>query len=157
MRKAEIFTALGFIVFAIAVVLQAQQVGVVLVGGQPGAGVFPFWLALLLGLCAVVLLGQLLLGGKGHPGVFFPDRTAYMSVLKVSLTATGMLVCTYLAGFYTAAIVYLFVYTRFIGRHRWPAVIVMSLLIPIGSYFLFEQVLQILLPRGMFSVLPFLE
>ncbi len=157
MRKAEILTALGFIAFAIAVILQALQVGVVLVNGQPRAGVFPFWLALLLGLCGIVLLGQLILGGKGHTGLFFRDRTALVSFLKVSLSGAVMLAFTYLVGFYTAAIIYMFIYTRFIGRHRWPAVIVMSLLIPFGTYFLFEQVLEILLPRGIFSVLPFLE
>ena len=58
-------------------------------------------------------------------------------------------------GFRAASIIYLFVYLRFIGKHRWPAVIAMSLLIPITGYYLFEHVLQVGLPRGIFE-LPYL-
>ena len=94
---------------------------------------------------------------KDGLAAFFHDRKGFGSIVKVSVTGATMLVLTYLVGFYTAAIVYLFVYTRFVGKHRWPAVISMSLLIPVGSYILFEQTLQILLPRGIYSVLPFLD
>lgn len=157
MRKAEILTALGFVIFALAVMQQARQVGVGWAEGQPQSGFFPFWLGLLLGICGLLVLGQTALWAK-NPGMgFFPHRTAFASVLKVSLTGAGMLILTYLVGFYTAAIVYLFVYTRFVGRHRWPAVILMSLLIPIGSYILFERTMDILLPRGIYSILPFLD
>jgi putative tricarboxylic transport membrane protein len=157
MRKAGILTALGFVAFSIAVMVQAWQAGMGWREGQPQAGFFPFWLGLILAACGVVVLGQGLAASKEAVGAFFHDRTALTSVLKVSVTGVVMLALTYLAGFYAAAIVYLFVYTRFVGRHRWPAVIVMSLLIPIGSYILFERTLKILLPRGIFAVLPFLQ
>ncbi len=157
MRKAEILTALGFIGFSIAVMVQAWQVGFGWVGGQPRAGFFPFWLGLLMAVCGVVVLAPALVASKASGGAFFQDRTALTSVIKVSVTGAVMLALTYLVGFYAAAIAYLFVYTRFVGKHRWSAVIVMSLLIPYGSYILFERTLKILLPRGMFSVLPFLD
>jgi putative tricarboxylic transport membrane protein len=67
-----------------------------------------------------------------------------------------MLVLTYLVGFRLASIAYLFVYLRFIGKHRWPAVIAMSLLIPISGYYLFERVLQVALPRGIIEI-PYLD
>ena len=157
MRKAEILTALGFIAFSIAVLFQARQVGWGWVEGQPRSGFFPFWLGLFLAFAAAVILGQGLIRGRDFVEKFFHDRTALVSVLKVSATGAGMLVLTYLVGFYTAAIVYFFVYTRFVGKHRWPAVIVLSLGIPIGSYVLFERTLDILLPRGVYSILPFLD
>ncbi len=157
MRKAEILTALGFIGFSIAVMVQAWQSGFGWVGGQPQAGFFPFWLGVLLAVCGAIVLVPVLVASKASTGAFFHDRTALTSVIKVSVTGAVMLVLTYLIGFYAAAIAYLFVYTRFVGKHRWPAVIVMSLLIPYGSYILFERTLKILLPRGMFSVLPFLN
>ncbi len=157
MRKAEILTALGFILFAVAVMVQAGWVGMGWAEGQPQAGFFPFWLGVLLGICGLVVLGQAAMRAKDGLAAFFHDRTAFGSIVKVSATGAAMLALTYLVGFYTAAIVYLFVYTRFVGKHRWPAVISMSLLIPVGSYILFEQTLQILLPRGIYSLLPFLD
>lgn len=157
MRKAEVLTALGFIVFAVAVMAQAWQVGMGWAAGQPQAGFFPFWLGVLLGICGLLVLGQFSMRAKDVLATFFHDRTALISTVKVSATGAAMLVLTYLVGFYAAAMVYLFIYTRFVGRHRWLAVISMSLLIPVGSYILFEQTLQILLPRGIYSVLPFLD
>ncbi len=157
MRKAELLTALGFIAFALAVIQQANQVGVGWAEGQPQAGFFPFWLGLLLVVCGLVVLGRVVITARDSLAAFFHDRTAFVSVMKVSATGAAMLVLTYLVGFYTAAIVYLFVYTRFVGKHHWPAVIIMSLGIPIGSYILFERTMDILLPRGIYSVLPFLD
>jgi hypothetical protein len=154
MRKAEILASLVFIGFSLAIIQQARQVGIGWSEAQPQSGFFPFWLALFLGVCAVVVLGQTLVRARAS-GAFFHDRAALMSVAKITLTALAMLVLTYVVGFYTAAIAYMFVYTRFVGKHRWPAVIALSLLIPFGSYYLFERVLQILLPRGVYSILPF--
>ncbi len=156
MRTSQILTALGFIAFSIAVMAQAIHVGATWVHGEAGPGFFPFWLAVLLCLCGVIILGKAVFAAADSGAAFFHDRTGLWSVVKVTATATGMLVLTYLVGFRAASIVYLFVYTRFIGKHRWPAVIAMSLLIPIGGYILFERILLIALPRGIFSI-PFLD
>ncbi len=158
MRKAEVLTALGFIAFSLAVIVQALQVGAGWAEGQPQSGFFPFWLGLLVSLCGLIVLGQHAFAAKDSVAAFFHDRTAFMSIVKVSVTGTAMLIFTYLIGFYAAAIVYIFVYTRFVGKHKWPAVILMTVLIPYGSFFLFERALSILLPRGIYSLpLPFLD
>ena len=142
--------ALGIIAFAASVSVQAYQVGSRWVDGQAGPGFFPFWLGVLLAVCGAFILAReaRLPDGKA----FFHDRTALMSVAKVTSTAAGLLVLTYLIGFRTASIIYLFVYLRFIGKHRWPAVIVLSLAIPITGYWIFERVLQVGLPRGIFEI-----
>ena len=155
MRTAQVVMALAIIGFGISVMVQAAEVGAKWVEGQAGPGFFPFWLGALLIICALIALVQ---AARTSPGAakFFHDRTALESVLKVTLTAAAMLVLTYLVGFRIASIAYLFVYLRFIGKHRWPAVIAMSLLIPISGYYLFERVLQVALPRGIFEI-PYLD
>jgi hypothetical protein len=150
MRRGQVLMALGVIAFAVSVSVQAYQVGSRWVDGQAGPGFFPFWLGVLLALCGAIILVREARAANGKP--FFHDRTGLMSVVKVTSTAVGMLVLTYLIGFRTASIIYLFVYLRFIGKHRWPAVIAMSLLIPISGYYLFERVLQVGLPRGIFEL-----
>jgi putative tricarboxylic transport membrane protein len=156
MRISQILMAVAIIAFAISVMVQGFQVGAKWEDGQAGPGFFPFWLAAILGICGVIVLVQSLRGSQAAK--FFHDRTGLTSVLKVTGTATGLLILTYVVGFRLASIAYLFVYLRFIGKHRWPAVIAMSLLIPIGGYLLFERVLLIGLPRGIVNVdIPFLD
>ncbi|MFL5441717.1 MAG: tripartite tricarboxylate transporter TctB family protein [Myxococcales bacterium] len=150
MRRAQVLMALGIIAFAVSIAVQAYQVGSRWVDGQAGPGFFPFWLAALLALCGVIILVREMRVESIKP--FFHDRTAVMSVIKVISTAAGLLVFTYLIGFRTASILYLFVYLRFIGKHRWPAVIAMSLLIPLTGYYVFERILQVGLPRGIFEI-----
>ncbi|MFL5278209.1 MAG: tripartite tricarboxylate transporter TctB family protein [Myxococcales bacterium] len=150
MRRAQVLMALGIIAFAVSIAVQAYQVGSRWVDGQAGPGFFPFWLAALLALCGVIILVREMRVEGIKP--FFHDRTAVMSVIKVISTAAGLLVFTYLIGFRTASILYLFVYLRFIGKHRWPAVIAMSLLIPLTGYYVFERILQVGLPRGIFEI-----
>ena len=151
MRTAQILMALAIIGFGISVMVQAAAVGAKWVDGQAGPGFFPYWLGALLIICAVIALVQ---AARTSPAAakFFHDKTALSSVLKVTATAAGMLVLTYLIGFRLASIAYLFVYLRFIGKHRWPAVIAMSLLIPITGYYVFENILQIGLPRGIIDI-----
>jgi putative tricarboxylic transport membrane protein len=150
MRRGQILMALGIIAFSASICVQAYQVGSRWVAGQAGPGFFPFWLGVLLGLCGAIILLRESRAATGK--TFFHDRTGLMSVVKVAATAAGMLVLTYLIGFRTASIIYLFVYLRFIGKHRWPAVIAMSALIPVTGYYLFERILQVGLPRGIFEI-----
>ncbi|MBI1724100.1 MAG: tripartite tricarboxylate transporter TctB family protein [Candidatus Tectomicrobia bacterium] len=158
MRRIEFLTALGFIAFSLAVMGEGLRVGVGVPGKAFQPGFFPFWLGALLGLCGAIIIVQLLAApGRLAYVPFFHERTQWVSVLKVTSTAAAMLILTYLVGFYTASIAYLFVYLRLVGKHRWPAVIVMSLGIPIASHIIFEQILQILLPRGIFSLIPYFD
>jgi hypothetical protein len=150
MRRAQMLMAWGIIAFAVSIAVQSYQVGSRWVDGQAGPGFFPFWLGALLALCGVIILVREM--RIESVTAFFHDRTAVMSVIKVVSTAAGLLVVTYLIGFRTASILYLFVYLRFIGKHRWPAVIAMSLLIPIGGYYVFERILQVGLPHGIFEI-----
>ena len=150
--------AAAVILFSVAVMVQAVQAGAKWVDGQPGAGFFPFILGALLFLCGAILIAREALARAGPGGSFFENRTGMESVLKVLVTAIGMLALTHLIGFRTASVIYLFVYLRFIGKHRWVTTIALSLLIPITGYVVFEKVLQILLPRGIYSgIIPLVD
>ena len=158
MRIAQNLMAAGVVLFSAAVMVQAVQVGARWVEGQPGPGFFPFWLGGLLFLCGAIILARAALAHDAANGHFFEKRTGMESVVKVLLTATGMLALTYFIGFRTASVLYLFVYLRFIGKHKWTTTIALSLLIPITGYVVFERILQILLPRGIYSgVVPLVD
>src|SRR5437588_2111263 len=159
MRNAQKLMAAAILLFSAAVMVQAIQVGAKWVDGQPGPGFFPFILGALLFLCGAILMAREALAREGPAGhAFFENRTGLESVLKVLVTAIGMLALTHLIGFRTASVIYLFVYLRFIGKHRWVTTIALSLFIPITGYVVFERVLQILLPRGIYSgIIPLVD
>jgi putative tricarboxylic transport membrane protein len=158
MRRAQTLMAAAVVLFSAAVIVQAVQVGARWVEGQPGPGFFPFLLGALLFLCGAILVARSAFANNAPGGTFFENRTGMESVAKVLVTAIGMLALTYFIGFRTASVIYLFVYLRFVGKHRWTTTIALSLLIPITGYVVFEKVLQILLPRGIYSgVVPLVD
>ena len=65
--------------------------------GQAGPGFFPFWLGVLVALCGAIILVREARAANGK--AFFHDHTGLVSVVKVTATAAGMLVLTYLIGF----------------------------------------------------------
>jgi putative tricarboxylic transport membrane protein len=158
MRIAQNLMAAAIILFSAAVMLQAVQVGARWVEGQPGPGFFPLLLGGLLFVCGAILVARSAFAHEGPGHSFFENRTGMESVVKVLVTAIGMLALTHLIGFRTASVIYLFVYLRFIGKHRWTTTIALSLLIPITGYVVFEKILQILLPRGVYSgIVPLID
>ena len=148
MRTANLLVALGLLAFGVAVLVQSQAVGTGWNQGAPQSGFFPFWLGVMLVLLCLVLLGQIAWGWRGEHPPFVKDRQALASVGKVGGTALGALVLVGFIGFYAASAVYLFVYTKWVGRYRWHSAILISLGVTIGTYLIFERWLLILLPRG---------
>ena len=152
MRTADVLVALGLLCFGVAVVVQSQAVGIEWMRGAPQSGFFPFWLGVILVFLCLILLGKIAWGLRRKRLPFVKDRQALASVVKVASTALGALVLVGFIGFYAASAVYLFVYTRWVGRHRWHSAIFISLGVTIATYVIFERWLLILLPRGTYDV-----
>jgi hypothetical protein len=49
---------------------------------------------------------------------------------------------------YLAAAIFLFFYTRMVGKHSWPIVLLVTVAVPVGIFLLFEKFLLIPLPKG---------
>jgi len=150
MRKADAICALMFISLGILVCADSMRHGVFgwdLAGPSPG--MYPFLLGLGVILGSVIVLGQTFLRSRGAQGdkPFIPPG-ALKPVLCVGIPSALMILLTQYIGLYLAAGLYLAVYMRWIGRHRWTAVLVVSILLPLAGYLLFEKWFQIPLPEG---------
>jgi hypothetical protein len=67
-----------------------------------------------------------------------------------------MVLFTEFIGLYLAAGLYLAVYMRWVGRHRWIIVLTISILLPLASYVVFYRWFLIPLPMGRLeNLLPF--
>lgn len=152
MRIADLFVALLLLAFGVAVVIQAKSVGAGWIRGRPEAGFIPYWLGIaLISLCLFVL-AQTLWRWKRTGEPFFTNSEGMWSVVKVASTALLALPLIYYAGFYAASAIYLLIYTRWVGKHRWHSTVLISIGIPVGLYIVFERWLLILLPRGLYDL-----
>jgi hypothetical protein len=83
----------------------------------------------------------------------FVRKGGWVPVVKVAVPAFGMVALTEAIGLYPAAAIYLAVYMRWIGRHRWITIFLVSILLPVASYFLFDKWFLIPMPKGYWTVI----
>jgi hypothetical protein len=69
-------------------------------------------------------------------------------VASVAVPASLMILLMQFIGIYLAAGLYLAVYMRWIGKHRWVTIAALSILIPLAGYIVFWRWFLIPLPEG---------
>jgi putative tricarboxylic transport membrane protein len=111
----------------------------------PKSGFFPFWLGVLMIAACLVIAGQALRRGDRTPFVL---RGAMAPVLKVLLPATAFVLVTHWIGLYVATMLYMASYMRWIGRHSWPSVVVVSVAVSAVTFYVFEIWFLVPMPKG---------
>lgn len=117
----------------------------------PGGGAFPFWLSLVMFLCAAAIFGRELVAGRAglhHAAKRFFDTD---SAAKVAAVAVSLVVCIALIpvlGVYGAAPLMMIFQLRFLGRQAWSTTLILALAAPVVLFLFFEAALRILLPKG---------
>ena len=145
MRAADLITAAVLMLLGGVVLFDAIRLGIGWGTDGPRSGFFPFWLAtIMLVSCAGVIVQSV----RRPPGKSFVTRQQLGPVLKVLWPATGMVLLTEFLGLYVASALYLGFYMRWVGRHSWLAVIVLSLGMPIVTFLIFEKWFLVPLPKG---------
>ncbi len=149
MRKADLIVAV--ILMLLGIVVMGDSIRLKFGWGMngPEAGFFPFIMSL------IVVIGCLIVGAQAiaRKGVSKTDkpfipRAAIKPVLKVIIPAALMVILTEYIGLYIAAGLYMAVYMRWIGGHRWRTVILISVIVPLSTYFVFDKAFLIPLPKG---------
>jgi putative tricarboxylic transport membrane protein len=128
----------------------------------PGGGAFPFWLAVGMLVCSLIVLARTLLGltpESRSDAPFFVDGEARRLVFIVAGALTLMVLLTsgiYVGGtallpavgVYVAIPLFMIFYMRYLGHHRWVTVLAISIATPVVTFLFFEKLLLILLPKG---------
>ena len=114
--------------------------------GGPGGGAFPFWLSLIMALCAGGVLVRSFGREEGFVPFFDPETIRSVAAVVIALVVTVGLVAV--AGAYVALTLFLFWYLRVFGRHGWTLTLSLLVATPIFLFFFFEVTLKILLPKG---------
>ena len=145
MRTADLITALALMLLGGVVIFDAVRIGIGWGTDGPKSGFFPFWLAvIMLAACLLILLQSI---SRPSPAPFV-TRKQLGPVLKVLWPAAAAVALMQFVGLYVASALYMAFYMRWVGRHSWPVVITLAVLIPIATFLVFETWFLVPMPKG---------
>ena len=161
MRPYQVATAVTFVIVA-AIAMVDSRAGALVdrTGTEPGgigAGFYPFWSAGLIFACAVLVGYRAWRSPLSGPPAF-QGRDSVIAVLKLTIP---MIVATFAIlwlGLYIVAGLYMAFFAHWIGRYRWPWVVLSAAVLPIAIYLAFEVGFRVSLPKSFLydlAVLPF--
>lgn len=149
MRKADIVCAVIILCIGILVMYDAIRLNIRWGMNGPEAGFFPFILSLLVVIgCLIVVAQAIAKKGVANSDKLFIPKGALKPLAKCVIPAALMVLLTEYIGLYIAAGLYMAVYMRWIGRNRWATVILISIIVPLSTYFLFDKFFLIPMPKG---------
>jgi putative tricarboxylic transport membrane protein len=148
MRRAEVLAALALTLVAGLLVREARRLPIAWTSTGPGAGFFPFYLAVGVMVCAAVLVVKTLRGNPAKSSAPFIPEGAWKRLLIVILPIVAMLGLMDYLGIYIGGALYLGGYMWLVGRHRWSAIIPVSVLVPLALFFIFERWFLLPMPGG---------
>jgi hypothetical protein len=158
MRKAEIIITCFFAAIGIIVIVDAVRLGFGWGPSGPESGFFPFYLGVGTLICSAVVLSK----GfkefrKAGPGERLIPKGGLKPVLWVLIPSTMMIVLTEFVGLHIAAMIFLAFYMRAVGKIGWITVALVSVLLPVSLYVVFDRLFLIPLPTGMWGskLIPF--
>jgi len=152
MRRADIYVGLFLMAIGLLVLGDAIRLGFGWGMSGPEAGFFPFYMALGIVICTffIVLRGikDFKKEGIGKPLI---QKGGLTQILWVLIPAAGMVLLTELIGLHLATVLYLAFYMGVVGKENWGKVILLSILIPLVVYIVFDKVFLIPLPEGLWG------
>jgi putative tricarboxylic transport membrane protein len=145
MRAADLITASVLICLGSLVLVDAIRLGIGWGTDGPKSGFFPFWLALIMIVCCVIIMAQQALKTARHT---FVNREKLRPVLTVLWPAILAVALMQWLGLYVASALYMAFYMRWVGRHSWAAVLLLSLGVPVVTFWVFERWFYVPMPKG---------
>ena len=152
MRRADIYVGLFLMAIGLLVLGDAIRLGFGWGMSGPEAGFFPFYMALGIVICTFFIVRRgikiLKKEGAGKPLI---QKGGLTQILWVLIPAAGMVLLTELIGLHLATVLYLGFYMGVVGKENWGKVILLSILIPLVVYIVFDKVFLIPLPEGLWG------
>ncbi len=150
-RTAELMMAVLFGAFSIYLMVKSAELPIGWIEDEgPGGGAWPFWLSVIMLLSCIGIVVNWI----RRKGPIAQSSERYIEpgvLLPVGLVAAALIVTVALfslIGVYGALPLFLLFYLKVLGRHSWRLAGGLALLIPVVTFFFFEIMLKITLPKG---------
>jgi len=149
MRRAETITALALVLGSLVLVREALRLPIGWSSIGPGAGFFPFWLSVGVAFhAALILLRSIRAPAPTGRAAPFIDRDAWRPLLVAFLPMVAVVALIGTLGLYVGGALYLAGYMGFVGRHRGITIALVSVLVPLALFFIFERWFLLPMPKG---------
>jgi len=151
MRLAELMMAVVLAIFSAYLMWKSAELPIGWIPGEgPGGGAFPFWLAAGMLLSALWILVRAIRGitpqsQSSEP--YFDSQSAVLIGLVIGALVL-MVGSIHLVGVYGAIPLFFVFYMKIVGRHSWLQTTAFAIGAPVVTFFFFEILLHITLPKG---------
>lgn len=151
MRLAELMMAVVLAIFSAYLMWKSAELPIGWIPGEgPGGGAFPFWLSAGMLLSALWILVRAIRGitpqsQSSEP--YFDSQSAVLIGLVIGALVL-MVGSIHLVGVYGAIPLFFVFYMKIVGRHSWLQTTAFAIGAPVVTFFFFEILLHITLPKG---------
>ncbi len=157
MKKAEIIMASFWTALSVAIIVEVhfvpstrQPIGWEK-GLGPQAGWFPFWLAVIMLICSlIVLIPKVLLAVREGLGedTSFVSVEGFKALMNAFLPMLLYVITIPWLGFYLGSTLYLIYYIRAVGKHSWVLSLSTGVIFSVSVFLIFERGLKLTLAKG---------
>lgn len=145
-KTVEIIVAVLFLVIAGIVIYDSNRVGFRWAFDGPQAGYFPFYIGVIIAIASIAnLLRAVFSKDENKP---FVAQRQFRSVLAVLIPMAIYVGAIYALGIYVASVLFIAIFMRWLGRFGWTKIAVVSLIVPVALFLMFEIWFLVPLPKG---------
>ncbi|UCC55531.1 MAG: tripartite tricarboxylate transporter TctB family protein [Gammaproteobacteria bacterium] len=151
MRRAELLMAIALAIFSVYLMWKSAELPIGWIPDEgPGGGAFPFWLSAAMLVCSVWVIVRWFrqITPQSRSSEPFFDSRAQAMILLVVGALTLMVGSIHFIGVYGAVPLFFVFYMRFLGQHSWAKTLTIAIAAPVVTFFFFEILLHITLPKG---------
>ena len=154
-KTIELVVAVALTIFGAVVAYTSYQLGAGWTTDGPGAGYFPFYVGLLICIAGIGVTVQTILNKRNKDDTFV-DREQLRRVLSVLIPALAYVGAVQILGLYVASAVYIALFMVILGKYSWLKSSIISLVVIVLFFFMFEVWFKVPLFKGSINLLSFL-
>ena len=147
--------ALVLIIISAVVVVEARRLGAGWNSDGPGAGYFPFYIGIVMGVSALGILLQATVGKQRDTSVFV-DREQLGRVASVLLPAVVYVGAIVFLGIYVASAIYIALFMIVLGKYSPVKSVILGVVVNAFFFMMFEVWFKVPLYKGTLEPLHFL-
>ena len=147
-RRMDIGANVALIVLAILVMIEGYKLGSGWGPSGPRPGFFPFSVALIMALGALIALIQTWRTDEGP--AFFDGREEIEGLVKTGVPAAMAIIAIPFLGLYLTSAIYLFLFSAWHGGFRWYSSLISGLACAASLYLLLDWGFNIPMPKSPF-------
>src|SRR5262245_57919057 len=152
-RTVELVVAAILFALGAVVAFKSWQLGAGWKDDGPGAGYFPFYIALLICISCAVVAFQ---AWRSDDGEVFVTHAQLNLVLTVLLPSLAFVVAVQLVGLYVGSVLFITAFMIWVGKYHWAKSVGIAVAVMAVAFLMFEVWFKVPLFKGAFNPLAFL-